>query len=119
METNIRLLGTLTGSDLAAQYSNSHILAVPSSYEGFGIVYIEAMGFGLPALASTAGAAQEIISHERNGFLVNPGDTKSIAEHIDGVYRDRKRLGQMSLAALDSTQHTQPGQRALKIHGNF
>ena len=101
LETNIRLLGTLTGSDLASQYSYSHILAVPSSYEGFGIVYIEAMGFGMPALASTAGAAQEIISHERNGFLVNPGDTKSIAEHIDGVSRDRKRLGQMSLAALD------------------
>ena len=60
-----------------------HLLAVPSSYEGFGIVYLEGMHFGLPAIAGTDGAAKEIITHGQNGFLVRPGNPQALAHHID------------------------------------
>lgn len=101
LENNVQLLGTLHGSDLARRYTSSHLLAVPSSYEGFGIVYLEAMGFGLPALASTAGAAHEIITHGRDGFLVQPGDMDAIAEHVHELTTDRQKLSRMSLAAIE------------------
>ena len=74
-------------------------MAVPSSYEGFGIVYVEGMGFGLPAMASTAGAAGELITHDQNGFLVPPGDAAAVARHVSALCQDRQRLLQMSLAA--------------------
>ncbi|MGB6066547.1 MAG: glycosyltransferase family 4 protein [Desulfomonilaceae bacterium] len=101
IDEQVLLLGPLTGQELQACYARSHLLAVPSSYEGFGIVYLEAMGFGLPALASTAGAAHEIITHGRNGFLVQPGDAEAIASHIEELINDRKKLSQMGLAALE------------------
>jgi glycosyltransferase involved in cell wall biosynthesis len=97
----ISLLGSMPRADLVTHYAGSHVLAVPSSYEGFGIVYMEGMGFGLPAMASTAGAAHEIITHDENGFLVNPGDVDALAGHIDNLSRDRARLVSMSLAALE------------------
>jgi len=97
----ITLLGSMPMSDLVDYYSGSHILAVPSSYEGFGIVYLEGMGFGLPAIASTAGAAHEIITDEKDGFLVDPGDVEALAARIDALCRDRARLVRMSLAALE------------------
>ena len=55
----VSLLGALPARELAARCAASHLLAVPSSYEGFGIVYLEGMHFGLPAIAGTAGAAKE------------------------------------------------------------
>jgi len=97
----VSLLGSLTGEELARHYSSSHLVAVPSSYEGFGIVYLEGMGFGLPALASRTGAASEIISHDVNGFLINIGDAEAIATHVGDLCRDRDRLVRMSLAAMD------------------
>jgi len=97
----VQLMGSLTGQELADRYADSHLVAVPSSYEGFGIVYIEGMGFGLPALASNAGAAHEIITHGRDGFLVRPGDADSIAGHVEELIRNREKLVRMGLAALD------------------
>ncbi len=95
----VTLLGALDDAELAAWFVRSHLLAVPSSYEGFGIVYVEGMGFGLPAMASTAGAAGELITHGQNGFLVPPGDAAAVARHVSALCQDRQRLLQMSLAA--------------------
>jgi glycosyltransferase involved in cell wall biosynthesis len=78
----------------------SHMLVVPSSYEGFGIVYAEGFGFGLPALGTTAGAAAEIITSGRDGFLVAPGDPAAIRACLSAVLGDRARLTALSLAAL-------------------
>ena len=101
LEDNVSLLGSMSGEELEAEYRNSQVLAVPSSYEGFGIVYLESMGFGAPPLASTGGAASEMITDGLNGFLVSPGDIKGIAEKISRLAGDRALLVQMGEAALD------------------
>ena len=44
-------------------------MVVPSSYEGYGIVYREGMAFGLPAIGTTSGGASEIITDGENGYL--------------------------------------------------
>ena len=69
----ISLLGTVSDQDLAVLLPQHHLLAVPSSYEGFGIVYLEGMHFGLPAIAGTIGAAKELVRHGHNGFLAPAG----------------------------------------------
>ncbi|MGC8657613.1 MAG: glycosyltransferase family 4 protein [Desulfomonilaceae bacterium] len=102
LEKNVRLLGSMSQEELDSEYLNCHVLAVPSSYEGFGIVYLESMGFGAPPLASTAGAAHEVISDGRNGFLVRPGDVSAIAEKLGQLANDRDLLFEMGKAALDS-----------------
>ena len=91
LEGNIRLHGRVSDSELAQQYSVAHLLAVPS-YEGFGIVYLEAMAFGLPVLASIHGGGGEIIGHGVNGFLVEPTDADGIAAHLSALAGDRERL---------------------------
>lgn len=95
----ITLTGALHGDAIAGHYRASHLLVVPSTYEGFGIVYLEGMGFGLPAIASTAGAAHEIITPGQDGFLIEPGDAETLAQHIRELNTDRDRLLNMSLAA--------------------
>jgi len=99
LTAQVTLSGSLADADLAACLARSHLLAVPSSYEGFGIVYLEGMGFGLPAIASTAGGAGEIITHGRDGFLITTGDSIALAQHIHELHLNRAHLLQMSLAA--------------------
>jgi glycosyltransferase involved in cell wall biosynthesis len=99
-QSQVTFLGQVSDADVTKILAKSHLLAVPSSYEGFGIVYLEAMGFALPVIASHAGGAREIVSHGVNGFLVNPGDPSTLAQHVHDLIRDRERLCTMSLAAL-------------------
>lgn len=96
----VRFHGTLPDEALIRLMRESHVLAVPSSYEGFGIVYIEAMGFGLPVIAGQRGAEREIVRYGENGFLVPEGAVDVLAEHLYTLCTDRARLERMSLAAL-------------------
>ena len=91
--------GRIPDHALAERLAESHLLAVPSTYEGYGIVYLEGMGFGLPALATTAGGAAELVTHRENGFLVPPGDPEAIATAVEALLTDRERLREMGLAA--------------------
>jgi glycosyltransferase involved in cell wall biosynthesis len=85
---------------LIIKLKSAQVLVVPSSYEGFGIVYLEGMAFGLPAIGTTAGAASEIISDGENGYLIPPDDAKLLAKRLLTLADDRELLARMSLNAL-------------------
>ncbi|MDE0180600.1 MAG: glycosyltransferase family 4 protein [Caldilineaceae bacterium] len=92
LEDNICLRGRVSDRELAQEYRAAHVLAVPSSYEGFGIVYLEGMAYGLPVLAGVQGAGGELVRPDVNGFLVEPGDAHGIAGHLSALAGDRRRL---------------------------
>lgn len=91
--------GALNNEPLEQKLQQSHVLVVPSSYEGFGIVYLEGMGFGLPAIGTTAGAAGEIIEHGKTGCLIEPNDSTTLANHISHLASDRDLLTELSFNA--------------------
>lgn len=93
------LHGSLNNAPLIEKLKQAHMLVVPSSYEGFGIVYLEGMGFGLPAIGTTAGAASEVIRDGVDGFLIQLGDASSLASKLQLMNERRDLLLQMSLAA--------------------
>lgn len=90
---------SLDKEPLIHKLRRAHVLVVPSSYEGFGIVYLEGMCFGLPGIGTTAGAASEIISNGMDGFLIEPEHAKELAEKLNILNEHRDSLIQMSLAA--------------------
>lgn len=92
--------GKLSTADLADVLRESHALAVPSQHEGFGMAYLEGMGFGLPAVASAAGGASSVVTDGENGFLVDPGDVGGVREALAALAGDRDRLAGMGTAAL-------------------
>lgn len=94
--------GILDDDSLQKQLEAAHVLAVPSSYEGYGIVYLEGMAFGLPAIGTTSGAAGEIIKHRKNGFLIQPGDEAALTNYLLALLMNRSLMKQLSLNALAS-----------------
>ncbi len=98
---NVRLAGEAPNADVAGFLAQSHVLAVPSSYEALGIAYLEAMRMGVPVIATAAGGAREVVEDGREGLLVEPGDAAGLARRIELLMRDRDRLLRMALAARD------------------
>jgi len=100
-KSNTFFHGPLDNEDLVARLKFAQVLVVPSSYEGFGIVYLEGMAFGLPAIGTNAGAATEIIKDGENGFLINPDDVRTLSERLSLLANDRDVLARMSVKALE------------------
>ena len=94
------LQGALDNQPLIEMYKQAHVMVVPSSYEGFGIVYLEGMGFGLPAIGTTAGAASEVITHGSDGYLIEPDDSTALAGHLRELATNRDLLLKLSLNAV-------------------
>ncbi|HZK34046.1 MAG TPA: glycosyltransferase family 4 protein [Bacillota bacterium] len=76
---------------VAQYYRSFDIFVAPSLSEGMGISVLEAMQFGLPIIAAKTGGIPELIDHNTNGILVEPGNIKKIAEAIDFLISDRER----------------------------
>ncbi len=95
----VRFTGAIDDDALAERLRASHLLALPSRYEGFGIAYLEGMAFGLPAVASLAGGGRSVVTHGETGFLVPPAGAGAVAAALDRLAGDREALGTMGVAA--------------------
>ncbi len=71
-----------TGTDLVHLFQHCKMLVIPSYYEPFGIVALEAMACGRPVIASSVGGLPEFIEHGQQGYLVPPGDHLQLARRI-------------------------------------
>jgi glycosyltransferase involved in cell wall biosynthesis len=75
--------------DIAAIYNAMDLFVQPSLSEAFSQVLIEAMGVGLPVVATDVGGAREVIENGVNGVLIGPSDHIAISEAVIRLYRDR------------------------------
>ncbi len=86
----------LFGRALVKEYKRSHVLVLPSRYEGFGIVVIEAWAAGLPVVVSNVGTLKYIVKDGINGYLVNHGDHHQLADKITRILKNQfmsKKMG--------------------------
>lgn len=71
--------------------SSLDIYVQPSLTEGFSNSILEAMAAGLPVIATAVGGNKEIISHQKDGLLVEPDDSEAIARSIEFLYDDQQK----------------------------
>jgi glycosyltransferase involved in cell wall biosynthesis len=115
----VEFCGHLNDRALRARLRANQVLAVPSTYEGFGIAYLEGMGFGLPAIGARAGAAPELISHGRNGYLIDVGSARHLADQLGRLHADRSLLAKMGVAARDQWSRQPTWKQGLVRIENF
>lgn len=86
-------------------YQKASFLVFPSRQEGFGMVLIEAMCFGLPAVSyACESGPREIIQDGENGFLVEVGNTDEFAAKMEVLMKDAKLRSQMGKRAEESVR---------------
>ena len=78
------LAGFVSSQELADHYRMADAFAMPSKREGFGIVYLEAMGCGKKCLGGNKDAAVDALRHGELGILVDPDNLQELE---DGLLR--------------------------------
>ncbi len=76
----VRFAGTVRYPDLPQKYREADIFILPSLAEGMPLVVLEAMGTGLPIIASRVQGVDELVAQDVNGALFEPGDVDGLAD---------------------------------------
>ena len=82
LENNVILTGFIPDSELQAHYLLADVFAMPSSGEGFGIVFLEAIACGLSVIMGNRDGSKEILSKIEIGLSVNPDDIHELSSAI-------------------------------------
>jgi len=84
-----------TPSELRRYYETCDIVCLPSRREGFPMVLLEAMAFGLPPVATNVGGIPELIEDGVTGLLIEPGDSQSLVVALTSLTdaATRNRIG--------------------------
>jgi glycosyltransferase involved in cell wall biosynthesis len=96
--------GAVDDSELMDLYKNCDVFSMPSSQEGFGIVFLEAMAFRKPVIGGNHGGTPEVIVDNETGYLVVHGDIDALAARISQLLADPvlcKRMGDAGRRRLE------------------
>jgi glycosyltransferase involved in cell wall biosynthesis len=112
---NCTVLGQVSAQELAHHYAQASIFCLPTRHEPFGIAFVEAMMHRLPVVATRIGAIPDMVEEGANGYLVNPGDPRGLAEALCKLLADPshcRALGERSYQrAVDFYTWQRTGQR--------
>jgi glycogen(starch) synthase len=102
LSNKVSFHGFVDDEELDRFYRQADLFVVPSVYESFGLIYVEAMMYGLPSIATTGGGIGEVITDGVDGFLTKINDSEEIMTRVVELMKDRGLLNKMSLVARTS-----------------
>jgi glycosyltransferase involved in cell wall biosynthesis len=98
LPSNCQYIGAVPRPEARRLYDEHDVFIFPTLSDGFGLTQVEALGFGLPVIATPC--CGEVVEHEKSGLLIPPRDAKSLAEGIQRLIEDPDLLPRMSAAAI-------------------
>jgi glycogen(starch) synthase len=96
---SVDFVGHLPDRSLVACLAAADVVVLPSRYEPFGIVALEAAAAGAPLVASTAGGLAELVVHGETGLSIEPGDVDGIVAGVQAVLADPAAAARRARAA--------------------
>lgn len=97
LDGSVDILGWVTGEDREALIRGAKAYALPSYYEGMPMGILEAMSRGVPVVATSVGAVPEMVADGVEGFVVEPGDVRALADRLERLVSGvelRRRMGE-------------------------
>ncbi|MBP2299377.1 glycosyltransferase [Azospirillum picis] len=88
----VHFLGALPRGEALSVVARAELAVVPSLWESFGFVVVEAMALGVPVVASDCGGIPEIVEDGRSGWLVPPGEAQPLRDALIARLADREGL---------------------------
>ncbi len=85
---NCTVAGRVPVDAMAAYYEKASLFCLPTHMEPFGVVFIEALNYKLPIVATQVGAIPDFVKPGVNGFLVEPGDVDGLATYLNQLLSD-------------------------------
>jgi glycosyltransferase involved in cell wall biosynthesis len=104
LQGRVSIAGALTGAELADLYGSADVFVLASLFEGYGMVFGEAIAHGLPVVATAVGAAAEIVPADA-GILVAPGDANALRDALRQVIGNADARDRMAEGARAACLH--------------
>lgn len=107
IEGHVKFFGFLPEEEKIAAYKEADVFAFPTLYEGFGIVFIEAMAAGCPIVTTDVAGNKEIVGNGRNGLLVEPRNPDELAKACIRLLKNKslaRSIGRNNL--IDSKRYS-------------
>lgn len=101
----VTFLGSKDQEILPYHYAAAEMVVMPSHYESFGLVALEAMATGTPVIASEVGGLAFVVRDGETGVHVPSRDPEALAEKIYYLLADEERLKELGLRALEHARH--------------
>jgi alpha-maltose-1-phosphate synthase len=98
LPSNVIWRSACSSHELRDRYQRADVFVFPSNFEGFGLVLLEALACGLPAISSDATAGPEFID-ERSGRIVPADNVDALVESLRWFDQNRSKITMMSKAA--------------------
>ena len=111
ISSHVHFAGYVPDKQMPAYYEACDLFAMPSTGEGFGLVYLEAMYHAKPCLAGTWDAASEVVRDGETGLLVEPGNVEQLTRALVELLTQpehSKRLGWAGKERLEQPVHLRP-----------
>jgi D-inositol-3-phosphate glycosyltransferase len=112
-------LGKRGQDTLPYYYSAAEMLVMPSHYESFGMVALEAMACGTPVVASQVGGLAFLVQDGVNGLVVPDDDPRLLADRLELLIRQpelREKLGRQAAAYAQEYAWEKIAQRILQVY---
>jgi phosphatidyl-myo-inositol dimannoside synthase len=103
-EDQTHFLSGLTQDELFACYAHCDVFALPSSGEGFGLVFLEAMAHGKPVIGGAHGGIPDVIEDNVSGLLVPHGDVARLSGALESLLGDPERANRMGARGRERVQ---------------
>jgi glycosyltransferase involved in cell wall biosynthesis len=114
LRERVAVLGAVSDECLARLYASADIFTLASRYEGYGMVFAEAVARGLPVIATKAGAIPETVPAGA-GLLVPPDDAPALARALRRVIENRDERRRMASTAREAARMLPTWQDSAKI----
>ena len=100
MNEYVTFHGRMVGDTLANMYKKCLIHLMPTtSHEGLPLTILEGMSYGLVTIASDIGGIPSLITHNKDGFLISPGNSQELAQSLEKLMIDRTLMQTLSKSA--------------------
>jgi glycosyltransferase involved in cell wall biosynthesis len=111
--------GFVSDPDLVDAVKASDVIVVPSRFEPFGIIALEAMAAGVPVVVSKVGGLAEIVDDSVDGLEVEPNNPDSIADATARVLSDRALASELAAKAKEKVTQFSWESSAMKTLGAY
>ena len=104
-QVGVQVLGRIADRQrIADLYAEADVFALPSFFDPYPLVLLEAMAYGLPCVATRTCGVPEIVLDGQTGLLIEAGDAKELAAALLGLLRDPARAAEIGLAARERVE---------------